>query len=273
MKKFYVTLVALVIAASGFAQEAVFPAMQVKKESQTFIPKAKKTLINQSKGVSGSYSLSYPEILGIILREYGTDPETGDTVLNFEYERKPIYCDSTARVVFYDSGTQTYDTGRVQFYGIGQIFAFGDKFWNDGSRNAGAYRWKVPDMTTATTFSVNSVSMECLYWRGTEVADSVVDTLVINVLSGLTEATLPYGTLTSDNQDWIGFPNIPYDINTLSVGVPAGAQLKVIKHPLTVTDTTLRDGSNLLRTFPVSGMTNLQAKNVVVFYTFKSGNT
>jgi hypothetical protein len=259
MKKFYVTLVALLVATAGFAQVANLPfTKQEVKRAGNEIPKVIPFHQNQTKGVSASRWFSYfPEFFQIC-----------EGIEGLEYDVVVMNCDTNAQV-HYANGDKT-----VQFNGFGQIFNFDNEFWNKTAKI-----WydkdytSIPDMTTATTYSVDSVGIQFGYRRGSAQDANVVDTIIISVLADLTEANLGY---VSHSAGFV-YSSIEYDINNFVLKEIPGAKREVVKVPLTVSDSTIimENGQAYIlyvrHHVPVTGLTNLSNKNMVVFYTFKPG--
>ena len=261
MKKICVTLVALAFATESFAQVDNLPfSQQTVKTTAELESKVIPTHHNPSKGANASQWFSY---FPTFYEKY-SGLEFGNT----DYRGVIMNCDTNAQVKF------TNGAATVQFNGFGQVFNFGNTFWQEV-----ALRWyqldgtSIPDMTSATTYSVDSVAISYGYRRGTAQDPTVVDTVIISVLGDLTEENLAY----TQHQEGFVYTNIGYDIAKFELKDIAGAKREIIKVPLTVSDSTtfVQNGQLLIKfvdmAVPVTEFTNLSNKNLVVFYTFKPG--
>jgi hypothetical protein len=252
MKKFYVTLVALLIATVSFAQ--VTNLSFIKKEANTQNEPAIKKVVpfhpNQSKGVAASTWFSYfPEFFQYY---FGIELGAGN------YSFVSIHCDTNVQIHYSDGDAS------VQFCGFGQIFSFADNFWQVAVQTAHGIdpSNSLPDMTSATTYSVDSISIPYLYWRGSLQPDNAIDSIVVSVLGDLTEADLDYEVYTS-----FVHSQIKYDtVNFVLKEIP-GKKYFAKSFPLldTVVD------QELFCDFALPGFTNISNKNLVVFYTYKPG--
>ncbi|MDR1112903.1 MAG: T9SS type A sorting domain-containing protein [Bacteroidales bacterium] len=259
MKKFYVTLVAFLIATMSFAQVESLPfsKQEVKKtdgEIQKLIPFHQ----NSTKGSAASWWFSYfPEFFKI-----------SEGIGSLEWEMLPMNCDTNAQIHF------TGGDNTVQFNGLGQIFNFDEIFWRKTVQTwYSADQTSIPDMTSATIYSIDSVGIEYAYGRGSAQDASVVDTIIISVLADLTEANLDYRL----NAGAFVVSLIQYDTSNFVLKEIPGTKREVIKVPLTVSDSTtfVEDGTHYIAPIrynvAVPGLTNLTNKNMVIFYTFKPG--
>ena len=261
MKKICVSLVALAFATLSFAQVDNLPfSKQTVKTSDELEAIIIPTHHNPSKGANASQWFSY---FPTFYEKY-----SGLEFGNNDYRGVIMNCDTNAQVKFTD-GSYT-----VQFNGFGQVFNFGNIFWQDVVRNWYQHDGtSIPDMTSATSYSVDSVAISYGYRRGTAQDPTVVDTVIISVLGDLTEENLAY---TQHSAGFV-YTGIGYDTTKFELKDIAGAKREVIKVPLTVSDSTtfVQNGQLLIKfvdmVVPVTGFTNLSNKNLVVFYTFKPG--
>jgi hypothetical protein len=251
MKKFYVTLVALLIATVSFAQVANLPFSKQEPNTQNE-PAMKKVApfhLNQSKGVSASAWFCYfPDFF-----QYYSGLELGDE----SYGWRDIHCDTNVQVHFSD-GDAT-----VNFNGFGQIFSFADPFWQIAVQEAHGIDISLPDMTSATTYSVDSISIPYVYWRGSIQPTGAIDTMIVSVLGDLTEADLNYVEHTAG----FVYSGIKYDTVNFVLKAIAGKKYHVAKIPLL--DTVVEEVLSCDIALP--GFTNLSNKNLVIFYTYKPG--
>jgi len=257
MKKFYVTLVALWIATLAFAQVDNLPFSK-KTQGSLNEPSIKMVPFHQnhSKGVSASEWFSYyPQFF-----EYYQDFELES------YRWAPIQCDTNVQFP-YSGGNST-----INFNGFGQIFNFGNIFWHEAIVQAyEGYQVSIPDITTATTYSVDSIAFPFIYWRGSVQPVNAVDTVIISILGDLTEADINY----YQHSAGFTYPRLKYDTAKFVLKPVSGKKYHVAKVPLTVNDTTVSLPDNTVEigeiSVPVPGFTNMTNKNVYVFYTFKPG--
>ena len=257
MKKFYVTLVALAIATTSFAQVDNLPFSKQEAKNQNernvkVIPFHK----SQSKS-SGSMWYSYFPDFYYYATGDSLDPESSANVMY-----AAIHCDTNAQI-HYSNGDAT-----VNFNGFGQIFNFGHAFWQNAAMNAFGNLGGIslPVMPSGTTYSVDSISIPFVYFRGDLQSPNVVDTIIISVLGDLTDANLSYYTHT---QAGFVYSRIKYDTTNFVLKQIAGKKYHVEKIPLTVADET--DEYVMSCNIAVPGFANLTNKNLVVFYTFKPG--
>ncbi|MBP1673147.1 MAG: hypothetical protein H6Q25_962 [Bacteroidetes bacterium] len=249
MKKFYTTLMLVLIASLSFAQIST----QTVKEGKNQFPIQKRTLNNVSKAGAGSWWFSYAEDLGIYLGE--TLEDGGSTFLQ----------DSVA-TINYNDGTD----GRPQFYSFAQVFDFTEDIWYEmynGVLDDEGNPIHVPHIGGTPTYSIDSIGCLYAYFRESSIAANIVDTLVMTVVANPSFSYIGVtydGTTTAFKQ-----ADIAYNKIDATIAPSTYAKFYQVKIPLTVDDTT--GNSYIYRLLPVTGFNNISQKSVAVAFSFKSG--
>ncbi len=249
MKKFYTTLMLVLIASVSFAQIST----QTVKEGKNQFPIQKRTLNNATKAGAGAWWFSYCDDLGIYLGE------------ELEYGGSSFLQDSVA-TVNYSDGT----TGRPQFYSFAQVFDFTESIWYemyDGLADDDGNPIHVPHIGGTATYTIDSIGCIYSYARGTNVAANIVDTLVMTIVANpsFTYIGVTYdGTTTAFKQ-----ADIAYNKIDATIAPSTYAKFYQVKFPLTIDDTT--GGYFAYKFLPVTGFNNITQKSVAVAFSFKSG--
>lgn len=247
MKKIYTTLVLVLIASLSFAQIST----QTVKDGKNQMPVKKTTLNTAAKAGAGSWWFSYNDDLQVYL---GTELEYGGVT---------FLQDSVATIQYSDGD------GRPQFYSFVQIFDFTESIWYDfydGLSDDLGNPIPVPHIGTTPTFSVDSMGCVYAYERGTAVAPTVVDTLVMTIIA---TSSLEYQNLTSGGSPAFKQAKLDYNIPGATMAPASHPKFYQVKFPLTIDDTT--GGYFSYKLLPVEGFTNIAHKTVAVSYSFISG--
>lgn len=255
MKKLYTTMVFVFVAAFSFAQvaqEYVQPR-PVKGTETTFLRPAKKLLNTPSKAGAGQFWYAYNVGLEIYM---GQELEYGGVVM---------LCDSIGTVE-YSNGD-----GRPQFYSLAQTFDFASDTWENFyfgySDETTGDPIPVPDLSATNSYSIDSIGCTFAYSRGTAVASTVVDTLVLSI-AVINE--LDYFTVSTGGNNAFIQPELPYNIADACIDGASFTKYQLIKQPLTIDDTT--GGYFATFVFPVTGFENLSEKLAFVSFSFIPGN-
>ncbi len=249
MKKFYTTLMLVLIASVSFAQIST----QTVKEGKNQFPIQKRTLNNAAKAGAGAWWFSYCDDLGIYLGEELT------------YGGSSFLQDSVATVNYNDGSN-----GRPQFYSFAQVFDFTEPIWYemyDGLADDEGNPIHVPHIGGTATYTIDSIGCMYVYERGTNVPVSVVDTLVMTIVANPSFSYIGVtydGTTTAFKQ-----ADIAYNKIDATIAPSTYAKFYQVKFPLTIDDTT----GNIFtyKLLPVTGFQNITQKSVAVAFSYKSG--
>ncbi|PKP21685.1 MAG: hypothetical protein CVU04_01060 [Bacteroidetes bacterium HGW-Bacteroidetes-20] len=247
MKKIYTTLVLVLIASLGFAQIST----QTVKDGKNQMPVKKTTLNTAAKAGAGSWWFSYNDDLQVYL---GTELEYGGVT----------FLQDSVATIQYSNGD-----GRPQFYSFVQIFDFTEPIWYDfydGLSDDLGNPIPVPHIGTTPTFSVDSMGCVYAYSRGTAVAPTIVDTLVMTIIA---TSSMEYQNLTSGGSPAFKQAKLDYNIPGATMAPASHPKFYQVKYPLTIDDTT--GGYFSYKLLPVEGFTNIAHKTVAVSYSFISG--
>lgn len=265
MKKFYVLLAAMLIVSVSFAQISTTKKV-VKTDGTTITIKGAPAKTDVQKGVTNSFWFNLVDDSYAYL---GEDPE------GFA---PPIQCDTLGLYSF------TEGPSPVQFGCVGQVYDWSHSCWNELYNFSGAPA-NIPFMTTANTYSVDSLQMIYNYLRGSNVAASVVDTLAISYIVGLNPSE-DVAQLSTDDGPVFIMPVLPFNQNTYMAsttptnndglsGTLGSSTIYYDKIPLTAEDETIdpEEGSVFYYlTIPAPAeLSNISAKQIVVIATFIPG--
>ena len=283
MKKFYTTLVVVLMATMGFAQvtplerpqmPSPVPNAEIKSE---LAPVDMKKMSTKNRAGAGAFEYSYFDALYFIYTEM---PNRNPA---------PVLSDTLVRVGFTDgSGGTNWAT--VQRYSVAAIYDFASPDWTELYRNyedMDGNLVSVPDFGKTQNFNVDSVAFQFLYSWGTEVPANTVDTLIVSVAA---VQDLPYSTVyavsntdPSDTTWYYSWARIPWDRYgdaVFTADIPGATDVKYFKykHYLTIEDTSVAAGSgnifiNSVSTPLPDSFKNLtNHKQIIVAYSFKSGS-
>ena len=266
MKRFYMLLVALLIVSVSFAQISTTKKV-VKTDGTTMVIKGKPATANQSKEVN-SYWFN---LIEDAINYYGVDDPDGFA--------PPIQCDTLGLFSF------TSGASPVQFCSLGQVYDWSSQWWNDFYDYTGAAP-NIPHMPSGNSYSIDSIQLIFYYVRGTNVSDSVVDTLAFSYIIGF-DPNEDVSTLSSGGEPVFVMPVLPYDNTTFMASTTPmtssglyntlnNTTIIYDKIPLTADDQTIDpdDGtaSFFYLTLPApEGLTNLNQKQMAVAFTFIPG--
>jgi hypothetical protein len=249
MKKIYTTLLLVLIASLSFAQ---ISTQTVKDDGTTFLHQ-KRNLNTASRAGAGSWWFSYTDDLEVYLGTTLTIKGTAflqDSVATIEY---------------------TSGDGRPQFYSYAQVFDFTEQIWYDmydGLTEDDGTPIHVPHIGGSSQYTIDSIGCQYGYARGTNVAASIVDTLVMTIIGN---DSLTYTGISYDEGATTAFQqaDIAYNKTDATIAHSTYTKFYQVKYPLTINDTT--GGYYVYKLLPVTGFNNLTLKSVAVAFSFKSG--
>ncbi|MBR4218052.1 MAG: T9SS type A sorting domain-containing protein [Bacteroidales bacterium] len=170
---------------------------------------------------------------------------------------------------YYSDGSTSHGT----FCGFSQTYDFTHSIWSDFAEYNYFYNYydNVIDINPTNSYNIDSVNIMGHYNRGASVPASNVDTLIVAILTTLTDSNLV--TLSTNNGQIpiVRYYGVPYDVNT---HVSLGAS--IYKLPLTAADcaATTEDGNLFAASYTVPiHLNNITGKIINVAYTFKRGYT
>lgn len=256
MKKIYMTLAAILIVGMGFAQmESPVKLQTIEKHPVTKMNR----ITNNTKGYPGSMWYYYPD---------GLEHEWALEGSYYTY-------------MLPDSMGLTMSSGnpRPYLYSFAQMYNLADSVWHQLFYNMviedelGEFiQIPTPRLTAETVFNLEEIGIVFGYARGSEVNDTIVDTLLISVgtIKNPSFSTL---SLTNGLVRWY---KLPYDTSTANI--PADQtrlqNFQQIKIALTPEDAG-EVGETSEKTYPVdpelfSGLTI--ADRIVVAFSFLPGS-
>ena len=169
---------------------------------------------------------------------------------------------------YYSDGSTGYGT----FCGFSQTYDFTHSIWNEYAEYIYSYYYdNVIDINSTNSYNIDSVSIVGHYNRGTSVPAGNVDTLIVAILTTLTDSDLITLSINNGQTPIVRYYGVPYDVNT---HVSLGAS--IYKLPLTTADcaATAENGNLYAATYSVPiGLNNITGKVINVAYTFKRGYT
>lgn len=251
MRKIMLILLVVFTANLGFAQEESMTSKVPKNDAKPAIP-LNSVKLNKGSKANGEFWFSYAEGLNAY---WGTDFRgttvhmLSDTIATFNYDEGP---------------------GRPQFLGIGQTFNFNSSVWEEFYRDLSG-EGPIPLIKESGSYSIDSVALTYGYQRGTNVPDTIVDTLVFSVAAFNKADNTLYSLFPRPSEAWFLQPTIPYDKENACIDNSASDKVYTVKVPLTTAD-GMEEGMVITRTFPVEGFQNLtDHKTVFVSMNFKTG--
>ena len=282
MKKFYTTLVVVLMATMGFAQVTPLegPKMSspvLKEEIKSELaPVDMKKISSRNRAGSGAFEYSYFDAIYFLNGEL---PNRNPA---------PILSDTLVRAGFADGSGGT-EWATVQRYSVGAIYDFASRDWTELYRNYEDLNGdlvSVPDFGMTRNFNVDSVGIQFLYVWGSEVPANTVDTLIVSVAA---VEDLPYSRIylrpqpgedTVWRYSWAEIPWDRYGDAVFTSDIPGAADVKYYKHKhyLTIEDTSVASGggniliNNVYTPLPESFKNLTNQKQIVVAYSFKSGS-
>ena len=223
MKKIFTTLAALLIVSVGFAQlPANTKLLTPNQEKNSISVELQPRTMNKDAKMSGSFWYNY----GYALNNYAFGNEARLTDLS-------LFTDSMASVNYSDLPIP----GRPQVYSVLQVFNLLSDTWSTfyDYYEVNGVRVEIPNVryiNDGNTFSVDSVSVEVVYFRGDSVPASVVDTLVISIASAIEPR---YSSISTGGvAKYLSYSDITYDPIDCSMAPSAlYERFEVIKIPLT----------------------------------------
>ena len=245
MKKLSILVAALLIASFSFAQIQPKVFRQEAKVAGTPVLKH----VNNSKTAAGSQWFEYP---ATIYEYFGYEASGDDWVIG------RVAADSNG-LTYYSDG----DVGHGFWFGLSQTYDFGHPVWDEAALGGQI------SMNTTNSYNIDSVAIIGHYNRGAMVPAGNVDTLVVAVLTTLTENDLVTLSINDGATPIVRYYGVPYDVNThMSLGA------SLFKVPLTAEDCadTSEDGRLYMAEYVVPiHLENITNKVINVAYTLKRG--
>ncbi|MBR4136752.1 MAG: T9SS type A sorting domain-containing protein [Bacteroidales bacterium] len=259
MKKLFTLLTAVLIVSMGFAQVA--PTKRaIKDDGMTVkIGNPEMKAHNGAKDAT-SFWFSYAEDLENYWGE------------ELEYFAPPTMCDSI--------GVYPYSDGNspVQFFGMGHVhdFTYGD--WVAFYEEMAGQGEQIPVIATSSSYSIDSVQLAVYYVRGTNMAATAVDTLIISYVINMDDESV--ASLSSSGNPAFKMYYVPYNEATHSAANVSSLKPSVtFNYATIVLDTILLtaedeapDSYFYIWTFPApAGLNNITGKVNALAYSFVPG--
>lgn len=242
MKKFYAVVALMLVATFCFAQNLT-PKQAHQFDGKKMIVTDKH--MNAAKNEAGSMWFTYPALV----EEYWG--------LEGDFRSYPLQLDTNG--LMFPSNS---DPWHPNVCGWGQTYDFSNQFYDD-VLGEGAI-----SLANTSTYSLDSIMIHGGYFRGSQTPANSVDTMIVGVLTTVSEDQL-MSLSTADVNPIINFYAVDYDPAT-------GVQLNAIvyKFPLTANDVseTTEDGSyySAALEFPI-GLNNISNKVLHIAYAYKRG--
>ena len=239
MKKIFTLVVAVVFAASSFAQVSL----------QNMNGKVK---TNNFKGIEKSVKSSEEGWISMAayLEGYWGEGSVENGSGNY------LQIDSLGLAQFGDEYSHPW------FFSVSQIYDFTSSFWTDASVEGEL------SLTETESFDIDSISISGFYFRGDRYPANTKDTLVVGVRTDLIESEVPVYSFSAYENTC--FYYLPYDAAN---GVAEGAQ--IFKFPIDesyISEPADEEGSFYLSSFDFPlNLTNVTGKAWHISYTFKRG--
>jgi hypothetical protein len=245
MKKLSILVAAMLIASFSFAQ--IQPKVFRQEAKVAGMPVLKH--VNNSKTAAGSQWFEYP---ATIYEYFGYEATGDDWVIG------RVAADSNG-LTYYSDG----DVGHGFWFGLSQTYDFGHSVWDEAALGGQI------SMNNTNSYNIDSVAIIGHYNRGAMVPAGNVDTLVVAVLTTLTENDLVTLSINDGATPIVRYYGVPYDVNThMSLGA------SIYKVPLTAEDCadTSETGGLYMAEYDVPiNLQNITNKVVNVAYTLKRG--
>lgn len=252
MKKIYALVAVMLVASFSFAQQIAPKHIRQFDGKKIIAPDFK-----HQKNVKGDeFYILYPEYVGAY---WGSTYEvTGPESVVLQNDTFGLYGPATVADRWHaniHSVCQTFD-----FLGFTDDYGVNHNYYED------VYEEGDPSLRWTESLNLDSIRIHGGYFRGAEVSPLMKDTIIIGVLTTLTENDLI--TITSDNIPVFSFYEIKYDKNT---DVQTGAI--IYKFPIGAEDVSPEMDSTYYSAnlcFPI-GLNNIPGKVWNIAYTFKRG--
>jgi len=245
MKKLSLFLAAMLVTSLSFAQIQPKVFRQEAKAAGTPVFKH----LNNNKSGAAEQWLEYP---ATVYAYYTGEPGDEDWVIG------RVAADSNG-LTYYDDGT----VGHGFWFGLSQTYDFSHTIWDEASMGGEI------SMNHTNSYNIDSVAIIGHYNRGALVPAGNVDTLIVAVLTTLTENDIVTLSINDGATPIVRYYGIPYDVNThMSVGA------SLFKVPLTAEDCadTSETGGLYMAEYVVPiHLENITNKVINVAYTLKRG--
>ncbi len=249
MKKLYMLVAAMLLVSFSFAQ--IQPKVFRQDVKAAGKPEFKHNNTSNAKTGPAAEWLDYA---ATIFGYMGSEP-TGD-----DYVIGRVAVDSNG-LTHYNDGT----TGHGFFFGLSQTYDFTNYIWDNVAVDGQI------SMVGTTSYNIDSVAIIGHYNRGALVPANNVDTLIVAVLTTLTEDDLVTLSVNNGQTPVVMYYGVPYDPTThFSTGA------NIYKIPLTAADCadTSETGGLYANEYIVPiGLNNVTGKIINVCYSLKRGYT
>ena len=260
MKKLFTLLTAVLIVSMGMAQ--VVPAKRAIKDDGMTIKIGNPEMKAQNANTrGGSYWFNYTEDL---------ENWWGEEV---DYIAPPTICDSIGLYPYSDGNSP------VQFFALGHVHDFTWKDWVDFYEDLAGQGENIPAIVTGSSYSIDSVQLAVYYVRGTSMATTVVDTLVLSYVINMDDEHVY--SLTSGGNPALSMYYVPYSTASHTPAMVSSLDNTVtFEHATIINDTVLLTADDeapeayfYYWTFPApAGLDNIQGKVNAITYSFIPGS-
>jgi hypothetical protein len=265
MKKLYILMAAMLISSFSFAQIATTQKQMVVKNDGTTLQLKGKPAIQQQKTANTFWF----NLIESAISYFGVESE---------YSLPIIQCD-TNNLVHYQSGDS-----HNQFCSLGQVFDWNNDCWDYLYNYTGAPA-NVPYMPSATSYSIDSIMLCWYYGRGSNVPETVVDTIAISYVIGIDPENDVYQLGSSASGTFVPsfvMPILPFNHTTYMASTTCDPSSSGLAHdlatatiiydkiPLTVEDTTGEYVPYFTLPAPAE-LANITEKSIAVIVTFIPG--
>lgn len=259
MKKLFTLLAAVLIVSMGFAQ--VVPGKKAIKDDGMTVkignPEMKASNAN-TKGVS--YWFNYAEDLE---NWWGEE---------LEYSAPPTMCDSIGLYPYTDGNSP------VQFFGLGHVHDFTYADWINFYEDLAGQGENIPVLGSGSSYSIDSIQLAVYYLRGTNMAATDVDTLIISYVINMDDEHAY--TLSTSAGPAFSMYYVPYNtashsaalVSSLDPTVTFDYATVILDTILLTADDEAPDAYFYYWTFPTpAGLNNITGKVNAITFSFVPG--
>ncbi|MEG2070599.1 MAG: T9SS type A sorting domain-containing protein [Bacteroidales bacterium] len=242
MKKFYVTMVALLVASVCFAQE--FTPRPVHAYTPKYKASATPVLQKQARTAEETWVL-YPQVVSDF---WGGSPER---------DGYPLQIDSNGLI-----HPTTGAPWHPNFHSWSQVYDFNNEIYDEVAGEGGI------SFTNTASLRIDSISVLKGYFRN-NINVNLVDTFILGILTDIPEDSLMQLVVSANETPLIKFYAIDYDAAT---GVQKNAV--IFKYPLTAAHENVVDEQGFFTPDYIDmgiNLNNITSKVWSIAYTFKRG--
>lgn len=248
MKKVYMLVAAMLMVSFSFAQ------IQPKAFRQEAKPAGKPELKHKTTFDRSGAAAEWIDYAATIYAYWGGEPTGEDYVIG------RVAVDSNG-LTYYSDGT----TGHGFFFGLSQTYDFNNSVWDDVATEGSI------SMNYTTSYNIDSVAIIGHYNRGSLVPTGNVDTMIVAILTTLTDDDLVSLSVNQGQTPIVRYYGVPYDPSThFSTGA------NIYKLPLTAADcadTSETGGLYAAEYILPIGLNNITGKVINICYALKRGYT